>query len=486
MSRTSLIIGPPGTGKTSRLMQEVSSALSSGTPPDRIAFLSFTKQAATEAVSRITSTLKLDPKDFKYFKTLHALAYNIIGLRRNEVMTTKHFKEFGTQHGWEFSQHYELGERPILAGKIGDQLLALYQMSKANNRTMIEEYEYGTQYCEFEKTVARDFDHHLQLFKDFNGLMDFSDFLNHVHNPIDVDLFIIDEAQDLTPQQWELAKRLAKTAKKIIIAGDDDQAIFTWAGADVRRFLGLNAPKEFLPQSYRLAKSIFDVCTGISGRITERFDKEFKPRAELGQVTFLPTDVPDHVDVRTGIWLCLGRHRSQLPGLEKMARQSGRTYFLDDVSILQSPIFQAVIRYEAMRRGEAQEVRHLETIAKHIRDFTLPKNLAGKLHYDEIKWPWQGKPDWMDALKLISPDDQEYIRSIKRNGHSLTDTPTVRITTVHGSKGAEADNVLLMTNTHRRVRMAARQFPDDERRVWYVGCSRARNHLVLAGPEMLI
>ena len=63
------IFGPPGTGKTTRLLNMVDNALQEGIPSHRIAFLAFTRKAATEAKERAVDRFDLTFDDLPFFRT---------------------------------------------------------------------------------------------------------------------------------------------------------------------------------------------------------------------------------------------------------------------------------------------------------------------------------------------------------------------------------------------------------------------------------
>ena len=88
------IFGPPGTGKTTTLLNMLDNALDSGMSANSIAFLAFTRKAATEAKERASARFHLDPdKDLFYFRTLHSLALSMSGIRTEQVMDRQHYKE---------------------------------------------------------------------------------------------------------------------------------------------------------------------------------------------------------------------------------------------------------------------------------------------------------------------------------------------------------------------------------------------------------
>ena len=94
-----IILGPPGTGKTTTLLDLVDEFIKAGVDTKRIGYFSFTKKAANEAKQRAVEKFGLDEKDFPYFRTLHSLAFGALGLSKSRVMQSADYKDFGSKCG---------------------------------------------------------------------------------------------------------------------------------------------------------------------------------------------------------------------------------------------------------------------------------------------------------------------------------------------------------------------------------------------------
>jgi hypothetical protein len=116
----------------------------------------------------------------------------------------------------------------------------------------------------------------------------------------------------------------------------------------------------------------------------------------------------------------------------------------------------------------------------------LPEH--GPIGFDDL-----GVPDrlravpWYQALYRIPAADAEFYQMILRRGGTLEEKPRVTVSTIHGAKGREADNVLLMTDVTGRSDVDSMQpgcwESDEEHRVFYVGVTRAKERLMLVEPQ---
>lgn len=475
--RTDLILGPPGTGKTTYLLNKVDEAIKSGISPERIGFFAFTKKAAEEAKERALK--KFGDINLPYFRTLHSLAFKLLKLSRTEVMRTDDFKELGEILGsYTFSQQYgENMERMPQDGALGDVCMSLYSLQKAEMISPDEAWrKYGK---DIALDVYKYFVTNLERFKNQRMKLDFTDFMSRDFAPLDLDLLIIDEAQDLTKQQWRFAMQIGKIAKKVIIAGDDDQSIFKWSGADLNTFLGLQGNKKVLPKSFRLPRAIYNVANEIVNKINFRYVKDWEPADREGQVTWVnsPEDVKIDLD---SSWLMLARQRYQLDEYERICRNQGIPYYLEGENILKSADIRVVFVYEKLRKTDSID----EESAKLLAKYTETK-LKEKESYTKQDFNLDFDKPWFDVLHKIGLETIAYIRKIKQNNISLLTEPNVKINTIHSVKGGEADNVILLTDIPGKTYKNYILSPDDEHRVWYVAVSRAKEKLFIVQPRML-
>ena len=77
-----IVLGPPGTGKTHTLLNKVQDYLKT-VDPDRIGYFAFTKKAANEAKSRAMDKFNYTEDDLPYFRTLHSLAFRKLGVNKD-------------------------------------------------------------------------------------------------------------------------------------------------------------------------------------------------------------------------------------------------------------------------------------------------------------------------------------------------------------------------------------------------------------------
>ena len=278
-----IILGPPGTGKTTTLLNLVDDFMKAGVDPKRIGYFSFTRKAAHEASTRAADKFKLDVKeDLINFRTLHSLAFRLLGIKKERVMKQADYREFGLKVGIPIKMAVHSDNDGIFNSD--NEYLRLINKARVTQRDLMDVYDDNLHTLDIERDTLYLLDRELTRFKHEKGMIDYDDMLENF-TAQDVspsfDVLFIDEAQDLSPLQWKMVRGMWAKSDKTYLAGDDDQAIFKWAGADVDHFIALRDDVDdikVLDQSYRIPGGpIHELSQKIIARVENRYEKTYKP-----------------------------------------------------------------------------------------------------------------------------------------------------------------------------------------------------------------
>ena len=303
-----------------------------------------------------------------------------------------------------------------------------------------------------------------------------------------LDVVVVDEAQDLTKLQWRVIRRIVQDVPQVYIGGDDWQAIYQWAGADVSTFLATPGERIVLAESHRCSSAVHTLATMIGNRIRQKIPKAWVPKDDGGNVIRVAD--PEMVDPLDGTWLFLARHRFMLGRYVTHLRTKGYPYICSGQSSIAVPQIRAVIQWERLRRGEQISGTDVENVygsflkgivsKGHRKPKVSPREMYG-LGDLKSRFGLLTDKDWMHVINL-TPENREYVRAIRARGESLTREPRISISTIHGAKGGEADSVVLSCDLATKAYNAYRRDHDAEDRCFFVGASRAKQNLFLVQP----
>lgn len=497
--RVMKLYGPPGTGKTHALLEIMERELAGGVKPNRLGYVAFTVKAIEEAKARACAMLKANPDDFPFFRTLHSIAYRQLGMSSAGMLTRKDdYAKLSEVIGYEVTGKGG-GEHAAVGRVSGDKLLQVEDYRRHCQLT-IDEALNAFPDLYISRWDLDYFSRSYAAWKDAEGFSDFTDLLIRAEDPLPVDVVIVDEAQDLSKLQWAALRRFVANAERVYLAGDDDQAIFAWAGADPQSFIDFPADEtKVLGQSYRVPRAVQKEALALIGNVRGRVEKKWAPRAVEGSVGRIGTlEQIKYPESGTSLVLC--RHRFQRDLFEAELRRQGMVYRRNDRAAPGMEYAPAILAWEDLRKGHPVSHSQATLIYEAMRvGPSLDRGARQKLEADadmghtysmdtlRDRYGLKVSEPWFLALSAIRPEPAQFLRAVIKRDHrkGLTDPPRIVVSTIHGAKGGQADHVYLLTDVTRKVDEAMYKHPDPERRVFYVGMTRARESLTFVGFNQL-
>lgn len=466
--RITKIFGPPGTGKTTWILNKVDELLEQGVKPNRIALVSFTNKAVDEFIDRSLKRFsKYTREDFPWFRTIHSLC-NKCGDGR-KILSQQDLNKFARSLGLEVSNYISLEDNS--GTKPGDRLIQMENLARLKMISLKQAFDEND--TEFSFSALEFWKQEYDKFKQERKVVDFTDLLSNFNSVLDVDYFFIDEAQDLSLLQWKVMEKAAANALEIYIAGDDDQSIYSFAGADQQYFLDIYDENDIvLSKSYRLPIKIFNKSKEILKNIKNRKEKNYVPNTNIeGSIKYI-SSLNDINFCKKESYLILLRNRWLAKNFSEELKEQGVPFLIFGQNSMGDDLIKAILCWEDWRKNPQASKSIITMLSKYCG------SIRGEIPLDMRDVPWY------EAFDLVDFYEKEYIRECLKNGFKLTEVPNIVISTIHQAKGGEADNVIIVPTVSASVYDNIES--ENEHRVWYVAVTRAKSALYLIFPQNLM
>ena len=538
------IFGGPGTGKTTTMVgntdidnfEGILEHMFKEKSPEQVMLIAYTRAAADEAKGRLVELTDVtNSKADERITTIHSMAMRFNNLKPTDIVEIRwnnDKKDFCDEVGLEFDASGGKDDESEMLSEPDDEGHLFFRIhswlkSKLKSPSEYMDCPLGPEWP-YEKERFVHIAEEWEKYKAQKGIWEFDDaILESVNNEdtVDTEYLFVDEVQDLYPLQQAFLDNQFGHVKRIFLAGDDDQTIYEWAGAKPEYFLDMEGnvvdkmPELWedktgywedegvyiLDQSWRMPNEILELAKMCIDKVGERQEKQIKPHHEGGQ--FIPLLDPSPQEVMNLInpedTMILFRAKYHMNNFGKELIKAGIPYkdrfktWKDDVVKLRDGL--AALKNEKRTMPGSHAARIIEELPSAALNNDVNKEMLVDRFAAESEVPTAqvvgstryNRPTDQHTLQRwcreFVTDDMHYYRSQAVRRNLLMDnerlTPHgVRLRTIHGSKGREADTVILSTDTTQSVmdNMPDGTLSDAERRLYYVGVTRTENRLVMA------
>jgi superfamily I DNA/RNA helicase len=501
-----LCVAPAGSGKTTTLVARICWLVANGADPTQITAVTFNKRAAEELGQRLADALSpISAQAQPRVRTFHALGREILAeagvsvrnlVDREDVVNRLNRKRVSADTFRRLDDAFSRLKLDLMTDSA-----TLRRLAEAGEALPVEP-ELASAFVAYEEWLQR------------NDSLDFDDLVRRALACLRSDsalrerwqsrcrTLLVDEVQDVDRSQLELALVLCGENRDVFLVGDDDQTIYAWRLADVRRVLDLAASlpglrRVDLVTNYRCPRAVVERAVRLVEVNGERFAKAIRagPAAD-GQLVLAPDPGDDVCRARAllsrwmnaapGTHAILARTNAELAPFAAVAVEMGIPYrAAEDGLALDDPGIDA-----ALAEVEAEVERDPTGVSLSVA-LALASGSAGRRTRGNLLAWSLGVRGAADLRSRIAEARQSRAR-LHRDDADLI------LATAHGTKGLEFDHVACVGldegvfPSRRTLEDAADPVRalEEERRLAYVAWTRAKKSLTLvydpAAPSVFL
>jgi DNA helicase-2/ATP-dependent DNA helicase PcrA len=534
-ARIQLVLAGPGSGKTTTLTGRFIRLVQHGIDRRRILALTFTRKAADEVKERVVEALGLESARELTVGTFHGFAFRQLrsnpqaaGLSENFRLwdTPEQRRIFHTRRMW---WNEEADILDIIGGAKERLLDAQSFAAQVEDENSV--HASAVEYFRVYEAALRE-----------AGAIDFADMVPLLVRAMDrhpafaaaltgrYDHVLVDEYQDVNPGQILLLDRFVRAGVNLWAVGDDDQTLYAFRAADVRFILGFaqkypRARIHVLDRNYRAGWQMVTAAKRLIANNRERRHKDYRATvASPGEIVIRGYRTAEiearqvaqavatllrrgHVPRRIAVLYRTGTVGLPLqPALQKLGIRYevrgagdlwqgtaaklvvGSLHYLSDGETVE-----AMSRLGSSKRAEILKSKLDQAGDEVRRDFAASCRLVGNTVATAVpgrasereRAEWTSVVAAVIAVALTCNSLRELETEIAAQSAALRRTPedAVVLSTIHSAKGLEWDAVLMMGMEQGVLPHAGSDDIEEERRVAYVGITRARRHLGLSYAE---
>jgi len=470
---STIVLAAAGTGKTSTITHRIAKAHQiDNLSLDNIFATTFTRKAANEMSQRVQNLINASPE---YLGTFH----------RNGLLLIKKFPMLVEAHGYKSDiELIDATDRDRILSELldpYDTVLKTLSISRKNAKKWMREgidslkgrgYYPIDYHCSPAKVKQSNI---LALTKKFDELppdLSFNVYRNYQEaikrmNLLDFDdvmalpvfamrddvivskvrasfkLIVIDEFQDCSALQFEMAEQLSHEGKNLYLVGDEDQLIYGWRDASLQKVMDMYDHPDYnvcyLEENYRSNAHIINLAVPVITQNTMRSKKRMKAmRPEGKRVRHLqPYDTAQEASYITERILKLinkGTSPSEIAVIYRTNNYATR---------IEAELLKRRIDYDVVKAYNFFEYTEIKNLVSYIRLAIDPLNdMAFKRI---INWPkrkngnamlrklevfaYKHKCSLFEALQKqerITPSNREFIKFISILSYQIADDVPVK------------------------------------------------------------